>query len=113
MVMFKARARNEFWTRGVLGLGTAPVALGATSSTWAQTDIAPPLPNVLLLVDTSGSMEFKADGSTVTCNPGRPDLTNERSRWINVVEVLTGTINDYSCDSLSRLSDPFKNEYKL
>jgi type IV pilus assembly protein PilY1 len=113
MVMFKVRARNEFWMRGVLGLGTALAALGATSSAWGQTDIAPPLPNVLLLVDTSGSMEFKADASTVTCNPGRPDLTNERSRWISVVEVLTGTINDYSCDALSRLSDPFKNEYKL
>ena len=61
---FNARARNEFWIRGALRLGAALVALGTTSSAWAQIDIAPPLPNVLLLVDTSGSMEYLPDGTT-------------------------------------------------
>lgn len=91
-------------------LGTFLVASRAN----AQIDIAPPLPNVLLLVDTSGSMEYKTDGSTVTCNPGNQLLTNEKSRWINVVEVLTGTFNDYSCEALDRVSSSYKTgEYVL
>ena len=80
----------------------------------AQLDIAPPLPNVLFLVDTSGSMEFKTDGSAVACNPGNTMLPNEKSRWINVVEVLTGTFNGYSCEAIDRASDTFKGgEYQL
>src|SRR5688572_27356323 len=99
------KASLSVGTRSLLGLagalGTLLVAVRAN----AQVDIAPPLPNVLLLVDTSGSMEFKTDGSQVTCNPGNSALTNERSRWINVLEVLTGTFNDYSCESLDRISN--------
>ncbi|HEX6276835.1 MAG TPA: hypothetical protein VFZ53_27535, partial [Polyangiaceae bacterium] len=99
--------------RSALGCGTLFAALGASPPAAAQRDIAPPLPNVLLLVDTSGSMEFKTDGSTVTCNPGNTALTNERSRWINVVEVLTGTLNNYSCETMDRVSTTFRDgEYQ-
>ncbi len=69
----------------------------------AQADLNPPLPNVLLLVDTSGSMEFKTDGSAVTCNPGNTAGVNDKSRWIDLVEVLTGSIKDYSCQTINRL----------
>jgi type IV pilus assembly protein PilY1 len=69
----------------------------------AQADLNPPLPNVLLLVDTSGSMEYKIDGTPVTCNPGNTANVNDKSRWTNLVEVLTGTIDNYSCQTINRL----------
>ena len=74
----------------------------------AQTDVTPPLPNVLLLVDTSGSMEYKTGTATFpTCNPGSPASTNERSRWIDVIETLTGTIPSYSCQKVDRTQTAF------
>ena len=102
------------WIRSALGLGTGLSTLAIAFSASAQRDIAPPLPNVLLLVDTSGSMEYKTDGSTVTCNPANTALTNDKSRWVNVIEVLSGTINGYSCESMDRVSSTFKTgEYQL
>lgn len=105
--------------RRPFGVGwTALLALGALSSfapraAQAQVDVAPPLPNVMLLVDTSGSMEYRTDGSEVTCAPGNT-AGSTKSRWIDLVEVLTGTIDNYSCQSVDRLSDGFKTgEYQV
>lgn len=95
----------------------ALAALGAgalwTSSSAAQLDINPPLPNVLLLIDTSGSMENMVDGKRpeaagASCVPGTPTPQN---RWATLVSVLTGTIQNFSCHSLDRSSDAFKDEY--
>lgn len=69
-----------------------------SSSALAQLDLAPPLPNVLLLMDTSGSMERTVAGNEPTCSPlgaAPPEL--ERSRWTNLVEALTGPIQGFSC----------------
>jgi type IV pilus assembly protein PilY1 len=94
--------------------GAAGAAAFAVSpAARAQADLSPPLPDVLLLVDTSGSMEFKTDGSAPTCNAGQPNLLNERSRWIDLVEVMTGTIQNYSCEKLDRSTAAFVNEYKF
>ncbi len=80
----------------------------------AQSDVERPLPNVMLLVDTSGSMEFRsADNELPTCNPGDPNATNERSRWIDLVEVMTGTLSGYSCFAQDRSSDAFRDEYTI
>jgi type IV pilus assembly protein PilY1 len=91
------------------GLRFAPLfalALGFVSSrARAQADLNPPLTNVLLLVDTSGSMEYKTDGTSVTCSPGITAGTNDKSRWTDLVEVLTGTIDTYSCQAIDR-TDP-------
>ncbi len=79
----------------------------------AQTDVNPPLPNVMLLVDTSGSMEYKSSSSSFpTCDPtgGTP---SEKSRWIELLNVLTGSIQDYRCDTESRRSSAFTQEYSL
>ncbi|MDQ2643562.1 MAG: hypothetical protein M3020_07100 [Myxococcota bacterium] len=90
---------------GAAGLG---FALLCTGTLRAQVDVNPPLPNVLLLVDTSGSMEYRTGTQTFpTCNPGSPALTNERSRWIDVIETLTGTIPSYSCQKVDRTSSAF------
>jgi hypothetical protein len=110
---FRAR-----WSPSRLRLRLGSLALGglvtaAASTVSAQTDENPPLPNLLLLVDTSGSMEQQVDGSDVTCNPATPAGVNHKSRWTTLVEVLTGTIDNYSCQKLDRLSTGFSAEYAL
>ena len=83
----------------------------------AQADILPPPPDVMLLVDTSGSMDYKTSSNAFpTCRySGVTDTgaTSERSRWIDLVEVLTGSINNYDCQRLDRGSANFKSEYGL
>ncbi len=73
----------------------------------AQVDLYPPSPNIMLLVDTSGSMEYQVDGSDVTCSP--LGGTNNKSRWTQVVEALTGSINNYTCETIDRLSSTFRD----
>lgn len=89
-------------------------------------------PNVLLIVDTSGSMEYKAGldegdpNNFPCCDPSgggtgyrTPSLscvsggTSERSRWIDLVEVLSGTIPSYRCESVSRSTSAFASLYDL
>src|SRR5688572_19922599 len=70
-------------------------------------------PNVLLIVDTSGSMEYEAGLTTYpTCDP-TGGTTSERSRWIDLVEVLSGTIGTYRCQSVDRASSTFTGLYRL
>ena len=86
----------------------------------AQADVNPQMPNVLLLVDTSGSMEYKTSSNDFPiCRynatglvPSAP-ATSEKSRWIDLVEVLTGSIANYDCQTIDRGSSGFKNEYKI
>lgn len=86
----------------------ATAAVGA-----AQVDVNPPTPNVMLLVDTSGSMEYKAsDSAFPTCTPGTTGST-EKSRWMDLVEVLTGNVDGYSCYAQDRSSSAFATEYRL
>lgn len=72
-----------------------------------------PMPNVLLLVDSSGSMEYKA-GSTAfpQCDPTGMG-PSERSRWIDLVEVLTGQIQDYRCQAIDRRTTSFGADFAL
>src|SRR5882672_10711258 len=86
----------------------------------AQVDTNPPLQNVMLLVDTSGSMEFAPDGSKVQCSQvdatlsgTEPTGTSQKDRWAQLVEVLTGDVQDYSCFTEDRRSAAFRAEYKL
>lgn len=77
-------------------------------------------PNILFVIDTSGSMEYKTEYDTFDdrypeCHPGNPNLVNEKSRWIDVLEVLTGEIPDakYSCEAVDRTTNNFKTEFAL
>lgn len=96
------------------------LTLARATPALAQADVNPQMPNVLLLVDTSGSMEYKTSSNSFpVCKydatgivPSAP-ATSERSRWIDLVEVLTGTISNYNCQKLDRSSAAFKNEYKV
>ena len=71
-----------------------------------QNDVSPPLPNVMLLIDTSGSMERLIDGRdpelepTAICNPAAQSSPN---RWGIALEALTGKfVGGYHCLAMSR-----------
>lgn len=70
-------------------------------------------PNVMLVVDTSGSMEYKSASDTYPVCSANGSVTSEKSRWVNVVEVLTGKITNYTCEALDRRTANFKNIYRL
>jgi type IV pilus assembly protein PilY1 len=91
-------------------VGLFAVSLSSTRS-FAQAEAQKPSPNVLLLVDSSGSMEFKTNGEFPTCDP--VGTTSERSRWIDLVEVLTGQFAGYSCWTQDRSSADFRTEFSM
>lgn len=93
-----------------LGGALLLAALLPCSRAFAQAEAQKPAPNVLLLVDSSGSMEFQVDGSPVNCAATSP---RQKSRWIDMVEVLTGTFEGYSCWAQDRSSAAFRNEFSL
>lgn len=97
-------------------LSFGSLALLTAGAASAQSDINPPLPNVLLLIDTSGSMENMANGQRpesagATCTPGMPMATSQMNRWATLLSVLTGTIDNFSCQAIDRSSASFLAEY--
>ncbi|HEX3776088.1 MAG TPA: hypothetical protein VHV51_16570, partial [Polyangiaceae bacterium] len=112
------------WFRGSArvcsGLGVLVACLGYAGHALAQADTNPQMPNVLLLVDTSGSMEYKTSSSTfpvcrynATGLIANPPTLSDKSRWIDLVEILTGTISNYDCQTIDRGSAAFKSEYQI
>ena len=68
-------------------------------------------PVVMLLVDTSGSMEKVGNcacqtPNCVECLPDCRLATPERNRWNTVVEALTGSYSDYTCTVEDRTGYP-------
>jgi len=103
-----------------LGLCALTLILSYAQRSSAQADTNPQMPNVLLLVDTSGSMEYKSSSNTFpACRydsnglVASPPAASEKSRWTDLVEVLTGSIVNYDCQTIDRGSLAFKNEYKV
>lgn len=105
------------WLRSLLGVGSLLAITVAPGRAHAQADISPPPPSVLLLVDTSGSMDYKTGSNSFpTCRyvgATTTAQTSERSRWIDLTEVLTGSIANYDCQKIDRNSAAFKSEYAL
>jgi hypothetical protein len=65
-------------------------------------------PTVMLLVDSSGSMERTVDCACTTpgCMECLPDCgKHQRNRWISMLEALTGSYDDYSCEALERTEE--------
>jgi type IV pilus assembly protein PilY1 len=66
-------------------------------------------PYVMLLMDTSGSMEWRAatfaagEDRLPVCDDAR--RVYQKSRWITSVEVMTGSFQDYRCRLTSRVGD--------
>lgn len=89
-----------------------------SGASWAQSDVSPPLPNVLIILDNSGSMERMTDGTL----PTKDDSTAltagttasvAKNRWITAVEVIAGSISGYRLLAEDRSSSDFKNEFGL
>jgi hypothetical protein len=76
-----------------------------------------PKPVVMLLMDSSGSMEYRVGATSIegehpVCHDAKQEgFIYEKSRWIAAVEVLTGTYNDYWCSYDNRLDDPTREDY--
>lgn len=97
----------------------AVISLAGAARAQTGPDTVGTSPNLMLLLDTSGSMEWKASGNEdPACEPTTPNSAssspNEKSRWIDVMEVLTGSIENYSCYAQKRnASTNFRNEFRL
>jgi type IV pilus assembly protein PilY1 len=87
-------------------------------------DTNPPLPNVLILLDTAGSMEKMIDGTNpedavnnpsglagARCNATGAAVTP--NRWGTAVQALTGDLGTYSCVAMRRSDSAFINEFTL
>ena len=107
--------------------GVALLAIASSARAQQQLDTNPPAPNVLLLLDNSGSMERMIDGNLPEAdgNACNYDMTGKAipsavapqpNRWGNVLQALTGTFENsaYSCIQMSRASGgQFTNEYQI
>ena len=118
-------------------LAVALVAGAVTRAEDADAQLASsntPLPNVMLLLDTSGSFEQMIDGTLPEAPANNPtasgayaDCTNglaaslagstgltAPNRWGLVMQALTGNVQPYySCITENRSSAGFKNQYGI
>jgi type IV pilus assembly protein PilY1 len=123
--------------RPVTAISAAVALIAAADGARAQqTDTNPPLPNVLLLVDNSGSMERMIDGNTPetdgnACNctdngPGQPPTCPGWSsgtlpappganRWNTVQTAMTGSLtNGFNCVAMPRTTgSTWASEYQI
>jgi type IV pilus assembly protein PilY1 len=129
--MFPRRlARSLIATSAGLALVAGPSVARAQ-----QVDTNPPLPNVLLLVDNSGSMERMIDagtqeaesacnctdtGGTITCNWTPAGGGVAANRWNTLLQALTGPLptsssnSTFNCVAMSRnAGTTFASEYQI
>ncbi len=87
----------------VAALACGGAGLVPSSARADDPDVRNVRPAVMLLVDTSGSMEYALQARSGTVAGRVADCSRgERDRWISLLEVLTGPIQNYSCASLDR-----------
>lgn len=97
-------------------LGLFVAFLGPSASVSAQGDIRNIRPHVMLLVDTSGSMERKPNcicstPACLECIPVCGAGTYEQNRWSVVAQALTGEFIPYECNSDLRIGGIYAGEY--
>jgi type IV pilus assembly protein PilY1 len=85
-----------------------PVAPAAAQT---DPDLREIIPYLMLVIDTSGSMERKVSCTCTTpgCTECLPDCNDSnvnarKNRWAVTLEALTGTFNNFSCEPLLRTS---------
>ena len=106
----------RFWLHiALVGLVVAGLASSSTVSAQAP-DIRNIRPHVVLLVDTSGSMERKPDCICTTpacleCLPICGAGTYEENRWSVVAQALTGEFSPYECNADIRIGGIYTGEY--
>ena len=86
--------------------GSGGAGGGGSEGTGCDAIAARPL--VMLLVDTSGSMERKASCTceTPACEECLPDCSQrESNRWMDTLEALAGTRQVRGCDRLERTAE--------
>ncbi len=92
-------------------------SVGASTPVAAQApDIRNIRPHVVLLVDSSGSMERKPNCICTTpacleCLPVCGAGTYEQNRWSVVAQALTGEFTPYECNSDTRIGGIYSGEY--
>jgi type IV pilus assembly protein PilY1 len=102
----------RLWKTGLsAALGAITLAAPAAGQVSLPIGVEPPLPNVLLLLDSSGSMSYKPDGTLPVCTT--PGNNFEMSRWGILTEVLTGSIQNKGCFADNRNTATFTNEFRL
>jgi|GEM_PF-782638 len=91
--------------------------LGAGTTASAQDpDIRNIRPHVMLLVDTSGSMERKPNcicstPACLECLPVCSAGSYEQNRWSVVAQALTGEFSPYECNADPRIGGIYTGEY--
>jgi type IV pilus assembly protein PilY1 len=113
---FHLRSRLVGALSAFLGGLTTLLVAGSANAQLGTSNV--PLPNVLLLQDTSGSFEYMIDGNLPeaageggTCVPGSASNPN---RWGVAVQALTGNILPYySCAAMDRTRPGFSNQYSI
>lgn len=115
---------------GVLAL-LATAWLSAPRASDAQPvpgDVRMIRPNIMVLLDSSGSMEFRTNTANNTCTGARGGACNvcsngmsmcsptcpaaeQRNRWTTAIEVLTGTINNFTCVEADRTTADYNYDY--
>lgn len=102
----RSRSERAVFAR-VASTGAALALLLVSSGAFAQglSPVQAPPPNVLLLVDTSGSMERMPDGTLPVCTPGVGG--QDPNRWGSILQGLTGTVQpSWSCGVMRRDGKP-------
>ncbi|MFO0625464.1 MAG: PilC/PilY family type IV pilus protein [Polyangiales bacterium] len=122
--------RRTLWRSSKLGaamLLAAGVAVMSADAAAQTPDVRLIRPNLLLLVDTSGSMEWRTNTLNSDCIGRDGGICNRtssggsicavtaptderRNRWTTAIEVLTGTIENFSCQEVPR-TDPSQYDY--
>jgi hypothetical protein len=75
-----------------------------------------PAPLVLLALDTSTSMQYSItaqyEGELPVCHEQwQESFDYQKSRWVVLLEALTGTFNGYWCSYDDRMADPEAEDY--
>lgn len=109
--------RNVVLLLGLALASTLMVAGLTPSPAAAQSpDIRDIRPGVMLLVDTSGSMERMGECvcRTPTCDECYPvcsGRTNQRNRWATVLEAMTGEWTSFTCQRQDRVGGVYSGSF--
>lgn len=97
-------------------IGCLLASLAVAGRVSAQVDIRNIRPHVMLLVDTSGSMERKPNcicstPACLECLPVCSAGSYEENRWALVAQALTGEFSPFECNSETRLGGIYSGQY--
>ncbi len=115
------------YRRVILGLLLTVLGVFSPRGAFAQTDVRLIRPDVMILLDSSGSMEWRIDSTDSMCtgvDGGVCDVCSNgaqicsvscpaiesHNRWTTAVEVLTGSIVNFTCIQTNR-TDPTQYDY--